>query len=103
MCFLPLLPTKAGASSVVCVCVCFELLYLIKIGGNEGDGVTGSCHLDETAVYSVPHWRVLIHPMEQITQPVEKIKQMFVKNVPVLIFKCHASSLASNEKKNFFL
>lgn len=46
------------------------LLYLVKISGNEGDGVTCSCHLDETAVNSVPHWSVLIHAMEQITQPI---------------------------------
>lgn len=80
--------------------MCFELLYLIKIGGNEGDGIASSCHLDETTVYSVPHWCVLIHTMEQITQPGKKIKQMFVKNV--LLFKCHALSLVSNEKNDFF-
>lgn len=47
------------------------LLYLIEISGNEGDGVTSSCHLNETAVYSVPHRSVLIHAMEQITQPIK--------------------------------
>lgn len=47
------------------------LPYLIEISGNEGDGVTSSCHLNETAVHSVPHRSVLIHPMEQITQPIK--------------------------------
>lgn len=54
------------------VSVSYKLSYLIKISGNEGDGVTCSCHLDETAVYSVPHWSVLIHAMEQITQPTKQ-------------------------------
>lgn len=71
MCFLPFSQQKLKLA----VCVSYGLLYLVKIGGNEGDGVTSSCHFDETTVHSVPHWSVLIHTVEQITQPMKKIKQ----------------------------
>lgn len=68
----------------------YELLYLIKIGGNEGDGITSSCHPDETTVHSVPHWSVLIHTMEQVTQPMKKLSKCVNKNlflfVPCIIF-----------------
>lgn len=42
---------------------------LIEVSRDEGNGITGSCHLDEAAEDSVPYWSVLIHAMEQITQP----------------------------------
>lgn len=45
-------------------------MYLIEVGGDEGDGVTRGCHLDEAAEHRVPHWSVLVHAMEQVTQPV---------------------------------
>lgn len=45
-------------------------MYLIQVSGNEGDGITSCRHLDEATKDSVPHWSVLIHAMEQITQPV---------------------------------
>lgn len=50
-----------------------ELIYLIQISGNEGNGVTGCCYFDETAEDGVSHWSVLIHAVEQIAQA-EKLK-----------------------------
>lgn len=44
--------------------------YLIKVSGDEGDGITCCCHLDEATEDSVPHWSVLIHAVKQVTQPV---------------------------------
>lgn len=45
--------------------------YLIKIGGDEGNSIAGSCHLDEATEHSVPHWSVLIHAVEKVTQPIK--------------------------------
>lgn len=42
--------------------------YLIQVSGDEGDGITGRCHLDEATENSVPHWSVLVHAVEQVTQ-----------------------------------
>lgn len=50
-----------------------QLIYLIQISGNEGNGITSCCHFDETTEDSVPHWSILVHAMEQITQA-EKLK-----------------------------
>ena len=43
--------------------------YLVEVGGDESDGVAGGGYLDEAAVHRVPHRRVLIHTVKQVTQP----------------------------------
>lgn len=62
-----------------------ELIYLIQISGNEGNGVASCCHFDETTEDRVPHWSVFIHTMEQITQT-EKVKHKQVLHFKFLFF-----------------
>lgn len=45
-------------------------IYLIKVSGDEGNGITSCSHLDEATENSVPHCSVLIHTMEEVTQSV---------------------------------
>lgn len=65
-------------------------MYLIKFSGDEGDGITGCRHLDEAAEDSVPYWSVLIHAMEQVTQPVtsehKRDSQVFEKRFDFFFF-----------------
>lgn len=54
-------------------CISFYIyiytMYLVQFCGDEGDGVTGRCHFDQTAVHRVSHWRGLVHSMEQVAEP----------------------------------
>lgn len=82
-------------------------IYLIKISGDEGNGIACSSHLDEATEDRVPHRSVLIHAMEQVTQPVTRKHIVFYYlNISVfegksLIFHTVLdNSSRNNSKKN---
>lgn len=62
-------------------------MYLIQVSGNEGNSIASRRHLDETTKHSVPHWSVLIHAMEQITQPATS-KQRTDGQIHILLNTC---------------
>lgn len=67
-----------------------DWMYLVKVGGDESDGITGSCHLDETAEDSVPHWGVFIHAMKQVTQPGKSKYTNVLTQMGFQVFETHA-------------